>query len=258
MEWAGLIKVTSLSLQLFFKYEEDRPDANKKVWERLSPIHGLIDGDNFVNQLTGSAIKRGKLGDSIRKRKKTGFSYSSDSKSIYFNSGLSLGTRITCIWIEDILVNIDQAQQVFEQFSNCSFLSQARIYHKEYNHIQNILEPRDMELKGISSKDLPLIHNGLSAPLDGYIIDISNNPGRCIRRIGYAETVGSTMWLSPLFWKNSGTDKAQALKALGDYVIENGDIVKIHVQDKPFTEKEGKEAELQHWLLDILFADAKK
>lgn len=258
--------MTNLSLELYFEYSEDLA-SNARVWELLSPIHDLIAQDKFNNQCTGSVIQGSKLGDSIKRTKEAGFSYvegvsgfsyySPGQKSLFYNLSGGIGAAVILVQIENIISNSEQAELLVNQFSSCSLFSQALIYEEAYSHIQNIKEPRNMERCGFSAEGLPLIHNGASPPLDGYVIDISNNPGRCIQRIGYVEVVGSTMWLSPLFWKNSGTDKAKALKALGDYVLDDGDIVKIHVQDKPFTEKDGKEAELQHFLLNVLFGDAR-
>ncbi|RQU80160.1 hypothetical protein DF141_05040 [Burkholderia cenocepacia] len=76
----------------------------------------------------------------------------------------------------------------------------------EYNRWQNAKDPLEYEAAGRDFAHLPMKSNGLPPPLEQMEIDISRNPGRWVLRSGYVEAVGSTMWLSELFWDRVGRD----------------------------------------------------
>jgi hypothetical protein len=76
----------------------------------------------------------------------------------------------------------------------------------EYNHWQNAKDPIEYESAGRDFSHLPMKSNGLPPPLEQMEIDTSRNPGRWVLRSGYVEAIGSTMWLSELFWRRVGED----------------------------------------------------
>lgn len=88
---------------------------------------------------------------------------------------------------------------------------QAWISSVEYDKWQNIRDPIQYEIEGISYAHKKLKSNGLPPPLEQREIDISDNPGRWILRSGYVEAIGSTMWLSSWFWKRVGVHRKEIL-----------------------------------------------
>lgn len=114
---------------------------------------------------------------------------------------------------------------------------QAWISDVEYDFWQNATDPLEYESAGRSFSGLPQKSNGLPAPLDQMEIDTSRNPGRSVFRQGYVEAVGSTMWLSDLFWLRVGRNRATSISLLetqGFKVFACGKVFKVVASDKCF------------------------
>jgi hypothetical protein len=87
-------------------------------------------------------------------------------------------------------------------------------------------------------------------------IDISNNPGRWISKSGYREAIGSTMWLSPLFWNQVGINsKEDELSANGFDVqyLDNG-VIKVVAAERCFCDETTEE--VQRKLRSILYSQS--
>ncbi|MDC6180563.1 hypothetical protein [Ralstonia solanacearum] len=106
---------------------------------------------------------------------------------------------------------------------------QAWVYDVDYDRWQNVKDPIEYEIAGKDYAGLPMKSNGLPPPLEKLEIDISRNPGRWILREGYVEAVGSTMWVSELFWRNVNRSKECVLKSLQNVSLAkiSSEIVKI-------------------------------
>ncbi|EJL96144.1 hypothetical protein PMI18_04890 [Pseudomonas sp. GM102] len=131
---------------------------------------------------------------------------------------------------------------------------QAWISDVEYDFWQNATDPLEYECAGRSFADLPQKSNGLPAPLDQMEIDTSGNPGRSVFKQGYVEAIGSTMWLSDLFWERVGRDRLASfllLETQGVKVFECGRVVKVVASEKCFQDDSTKDK--QRILRQILF-----
>jgi len=109
------------------------------------------------------------------------------------------------------------------------------------------------ESENRSYDGLPLKSNGLPFPLEQKIIDTSKNSGRLIFKIGYIEAVGSIMWLSKNFLEKTGASKEKILACDWLHTEEIGNIIKLKVQDVPFTNANGEEEVLQNKLRSLLY-----
>ncbi|GAA6143818.1 hypothetical protein [Hydrogenophaga sp. 5NK40-0174] len=99
-------------------------------------------------------------------------------------------------------------------FNEKSFV-QAWVADVEYEYWQNAKDPLQYEAAGRPHDELPKRSNGLPPPLEQVEIDISRNPGRCVLRSGYVESIGTPMWLSPIFWRYVGKERRAPLLAAG-------------------------------------------
>ena len=96
--------------------------------------------------------------------------------------------------------------------------------------------------------------SGVPLPLPQIVIDTSKNAGRECLKTGYVEAVGSTMWLGNEFFSLTGADKEIVKSSDWLEVSElKPGILKIKAQKSCFTESEGKEAELQNKMRDLLY-----
>lgn len=100
---------------------------------------------------------------------------------------------------------------------------------------------------------LPLVDNGLPAPLNQMVIDTSGNPGRRLVRKGYVEAVGSTMWFSEKLLRRLKLSAEEVLSQDWLNAEQQGNVIRIQVLDQPFTSAEGREGELQDRLREFLF-----
>lgn len=124
-----------------------------------------------------------------------------------------------------------------------------RTYDSDYEMWQNMKDPGLYLNLGGPKKDLIIEEiNELK------LIVTSSNPGREILHKGYVEAVGSTMWLGDAFFELTGSDKNR-IKSTDWLKVSEDDlgILKIVAQEAPFTMDQGKEAEIQNSMRDLLF-----
>ncbi|GHU33356.1 hypothetical protein FACS189497_15100 [Betaproteobacteria bacterium] len=102
--------------------------------------------------------------------------------------------------------------------------TQAWVSDVEYDYWQNAKDPLDYDVAGRSYKHLSMKSNGLPPPVERLEIDTSRNPGRWLLKSGYREAIGSTMWLSDLFWSYVGKNREKLLSAdwLDVQIVDNG------------------------------------
>jgi hypothetical protein len=129
-------------------------------------------------------------------------------------------------------------------------------YNSDYFLWQNSQSLATCQQMGWSTEGVSMINNGLPAPLNAMIIDVFLNPGRMKHRKGYIEAVASEMWLGAAFWPATSADRAEVMRAaewlLAVEVLPN-DVVYLRAQDRPFTQADGREKELQDKLRRLLF-----
>jgi hypothetical protein len=131
---------------------------------------------------------------------------------------------------------------------------QAWVVNAEYDFWQNAQDPLQYTANGRSYDHLPMRSNGLPPPLEQDIIDVSQNPGRRVLRIGYVEAVGSPMWFGPGFWRLTGADKQRVRSAEWTNCTEAEDgLVYIQPSDEPFASNEGESERIQSQLRQLLY-----
>lgn len=128
-----------------------------------------------------------------------------------------------------------------------------RLFDEEYDHWQNAEDPLEYEVAGRSMVGLPLKSNGLPAPLDQMIVDVSRNPGRRVLRTGYVEAIGHRMWLGAEFFRRVPGAAREAITAASWLQATElpGGTVELLAQEHPFRDE--STAELQDRLRALLF-----
>ena len=117
----------------------------------------------------------------------------------------------------------------------------------EYNHWQNANDPIEYEAAGRDFSLLPMKSNGLPPPLEQMEIDTSRNPGRWVLRSGYVEAIGTTMWLSELFWRRIGRDgkrRVNSTEWLRTNESVNG-ILKLRIPERGFISEETADIQIR-------------
>lgn len=150
--------------------------------------------------------------------------------------------------------NVVGLKEFVECFTGVDGFVQAWICDVEYDFWQNAKDPLEYECAGRSFLHLPKITNGLPAPLNQMEIDTSGNFGRNELRQGYVEAIGSTMWLSDLFWERVGKDKSANLLLLGGLgfkITEEGRNVKVVASEECFYDD--STIDKQRGLREVLF-----
>lgn len=138
-------------------------------------------------------------------------------------------------------------------FSEKEFV-QAWISDVDYDTWQNAKSPLQYEAAGRSYASLPMKTNGLPAPLGQMEIDTSANPGRWILKTGYVESIGSTMWLGPLFWASVGMHRKDALLSDQRFTVQSlsEGIIKVVTSDSCFCDETTEN--IQQILRTILYS----
>ena len=121
---------------------------------------------------------------------------------------------------------------------NSGFI-QGWIFEQHYDYWQNAESTLVYTVEKRDYSGLPMVSNGLSYPNEKMIIDVSKNPGRWIFCDDYVEAIGSTMWLSDLFWDRVGKDKKENL--LSDSSISSSvmacNVLKVVANDAVFVDE---------------------
>ncbi len=124
----------------------------------------------------------------------------------------------------------------------------------EYEYWQNASDPLQYEACGRSYTHLPQKSNRLPFPLEGMIIDTSQNPGRRILKKSYIEAVGSVMWLGMPFWNITGANREVVAKATWLNLSHPfPGVIRIQSADDCFTTGYGQSGILQEKLRNLLF-----
>jgi len=105
-----------------------------------------------------------------------------------------------------------------EQFIN------ARLFDFETEYWDNAEDPIEFEAAGRSFDHLTLRSNGLPAPLEKQVVDVSRNARRRVLRQGYIEAIGEVMWVSPAFVKrtNCCLDVVESADYVREFIRSNG------------------------------------
>lgn len=157
------------------------------------------------------------------------------------------------------LINIRRNTQSVQSWNAIvsSFLQsdrfvQACVSDVDYSFWQNAVDPLQYQVAGRSYSNLPMVSNGLPAPLEQSVVDTSQNPGRRIIKVGYVEMIGHVMWLGNLFWDLVGKPKRSIMLDPGSCEVTempNG-VVRVVVPEGPFVDvtTEQKQVDLRQLL----------
>lgn len=161
--------------------------------------------------------------------------------------------------LQQLVINKDKSVKVnwglwIKKLSEFGIFVYAWKYDREYSFWQNNEEIESYRLNAKPYEHLPTKPSGVSLPFAQIVIDTGKNPGRNVFKTGYVEAVGSTMWLGDEFFPLTGSNKDTVKSADWLQVSElKPGILKIQAQENCFTQSEGKEADLQYKLRDLLY-----
>lgn len=124
---------------------------------------------------------------------------------------------------------------------------QAWVADIEYDYWQNATDPLEYEAAGRSYKDLPMKSNDLPFPLQQDIIDTKQNLARMEIKHGYVEAIGSQLWVSALFWHNSGGSLEKLHNLSDDFTLYSVDcgVTEVVYLDRHFDSNETADAQMQ-------------
>ena len=134
-------------------------------------------------------------------------------------------------------------EKVLKQFCKSGSIVSARLINCEFERWQNRENLLFYETQNRPHDHLPKIRRDAPPPLDKWIIDISNNPGRIVRSKGILEAIGGIMWLSDEFFRITGSDKENVKNAVYFNCEESCDFMKITI-DKDLLKNGDTESEL--------------
>jgi hypothetical protein len=189
--------------------------------------------------------------DAKKWRARNGFALAGPGLELQFGSTAASGISILDVRSERPPVPWGQW---VDAFAASATLVMAWLADADYDHWQNAEDLLEYEAEGRSYAHLPTRSNGLPAPLERTVVDISGNPGRWSLRDGYIEAVGAEMWLGDAFWRITGKSKKAVESAKWLKVSRpSASVVHVRTFDRCFTSADGKEGELQDRLRALLF-----
>jgi hypothetical protein len=145
-------------------------------------------------------------------------------------------------------------QEVVGSLLGCEGFVQACLVNSDYSFWQNAADPLQYQVAGRSMAGLPMISNGLPAPLQKLVVDTSGNPGRRSLKGGYVEMVGHVMWFGSRFWALRGASRRDSLLACPDFrtsEMRHG-VLRVVAAERPFADESSKPT--QDRLRRLLFA----
>lgn len=206
----------------------------------LSEKYKIVDKLRTINQIEKALDK--------------GESFIIEDENFSFSLGSIGGNKI-----QQLIINQEKKVKVnwdlwIKGLSNLGVFVYAWQMDREFFFWQNEEDLESYTSRKKPYEHLPTKESGDPLPLPQIIIDTSKNPGRNIFKIGYVEAVGSTMWLGDEFFSLTGASK-EAVKSTDwlDVKELKPDILKIKAQEDCFTQFEGKEADLQNKMRDLLY-----
>lgn len=170
-----------------------------QMWEELI----TFCKEEFPSEAKGSLYAEShtfaKMGEAITKRGRPFFNIESEFGNFRYSS---IGNaRVSFLRIGGQVISSDSdAIKWMNQISCIDGFIMGRAFDSEFEYWQNAENPLLFEFSGRSTEGLSWKNNGLPAPLNDDIIDISQNPGRRVLRDGYVEAVGHLMWIGDAFW----------------------------------------------------------
>lgn len=133
-------------------------------------------------------------------------------------------------------------QEIAGSLLGCAGFVQACLVNSDYSFWQNAADSLQYQVAGRSMAGLPMISNGLPAPLQKQVVDTSGNPGRRSLKSGYVEMVGHVMWFGARFWALRGASRRDNLLACPDFrtsQMRHG-VLRVVAAETPFADESSK------------------
>jgi len=200
-------------IEIIFKLDSlDAATVARQIFDSLE----VVDEDLKLYQVSMS--KQAAL-SKLEKERKHAFQLDTGSLSIHFSTVRSYRHQLlTIFWKGEHSLSV--WEEILNGFLKFKGFVQACLVNNEYSFWQNAYDPIQYEALGRSWEGLPMISNGLPPPLEKAVIDISNNPGRRIIKVGYVEMIGRAMWFGQPFWDAIGDDKLKTLLSQNIYKVD--------------------------------------
>lgn len=237
----------SLAVELIFNYEAIEPVV---VWQKLMESHPDIVSLNDKGTFYNSNVSASEIEKAIRKQGKPHFRIEFDNA--VFQYGAVGNFDHSFLVIEKCIKNIDDTHSWVTPFLSIGSFVQGRAYDNEYEFWQNASDPLEYESASRSYDHLPMKSNNLPLPLEQFVIDTSQNPGRRIMRDGYVEAIGAVMWFGKQFWQLTRTKQKAVLDASWlKWERIQSEVLLIKAKDSLFVSS--GDGELQNKLRSLLY-----
>jgi hypothetical protein len=134
------------------------------------------------------------------------------------------------------------ADRILSLFVHLEGLRCAYVVNHRFHRLQSCDRREIFRHYGEPLEAYALVDNDLPPPyreMIGMLVDVTKNPGRCIRRLGpngYTEFVAAKMWFGESFWPLVGKTKDSFTldPALGTVSEVGHGVLRIEAADKPF------------------------
>jgi hypothetical protein len=152
----------------------------------------------------------------ISREGRTSFKLEADGAIVHFSTARAFRLQSLTICLRKP-GSLSARPEIAGSLLSCEGFVQACVVNSDYSFWQNAADPLQYQVAGRSMAGLPMISNGLPAPLQKLVVDTSGNPGRRSLKGGYVEMVGHVMWFGPRFWALRGTFRRDNLLACSDF-----------------------------------------
>lgn len=181
-------------------------------------LDSLDVGDEGLRLYQNPLTKQSVL-SKLEKERKHAFQIDTDYLSLHFSTVRAYRHQLLTV-VRRGEYPLSEWERILDGLLKFKGFVQACLVNSDFSFWQNAFDPIQYQAAGKSWEGLPMISNGLPAPLEKAVIDVSKNPGRRIIKVGYVEMVGRVMWFGRPFWDAVGDDKLRALLSHQTYEID--------------------------------------
>ena len=236
----------ALSFEVCFGYKVPEPAV---VWRSLFDTMPQERLSSATCRCDGAKLPLSDLPELISRMETYGFDVCCGDIVVTLaaigNHGLSV------LIVDGLIASNNDADKCVSAMMRLPGFLEARLYDSRYDELQNTTDLKAYEDAGIDTSTLTLKSNGLPFPVEEYIVDTAENPGRRILRDGYIEAIGHRMWLSRILMDRLGLDVERLKASLSVDDLENATV--LISSEGPFQDAETNRA-TQEQLRDVVFA----
>ena len=215
-------------------FELGSPDV-ADVARRIISVLGLEDE---IIRLYGKPVSSVGIAEIIRGARRNAFSIETSKCSVHFATAAAYKLHLLEIR-EGTGCEMHLWDIIADLFIGESGFVQAYVADDEYAYWQSAHDPVQYEAAGRTISGLPMISNGLPAPLARMVIDVSGNPSRRVLRVGFVEAIGHILWLGSKFWAAVGERRQQEIFRLKicQAIVLIKDVLRVQVLAGPFIDE---------------------